>query len=171
MEVTFDSLSFVLLALVLTVSLLHLFLLRKPEPATHPLLLGRQSDLARVSKQSAFLAMPASLTHLSTYYVQTPSSPPHLSQVRKVNESPAFVSSSAGLGGTAKHSLQNVDSVQSLWKGAGSKIVTGINCKEESLEAKVAGLAQQLQPAGTGVSQALAIKVDEPTGTFLGFCC
>ena len=51
MEITIDSLSFVLLGGTLLLSLVHLVLLRKPEPATHPLLLGQQSELARVCAQ------------------------------------------------------------------------------------------------------------------------
>lgn len=45
MELVLDSLSLWLLACIICLTLAHLFLLRQPEPATHPLLLGRQSEL------------------------------------------------------------------------------------------------------------------------------
>ena len=53
MELAFDSLSIALLSGIVVVSLVHLVLLRKPEPATHPLLLGRQSELNKVSWKPA----------------------------------------------------------------------------------------------------------------------
>lgn len=48
MDLVLDSLSIWLLGLVILLALVHLVLLRKPDPATHPLLLGRQSELNKV---------------------------------------------------------------------------------------------------------------------------
>lgn len=48
MEITFDSLSFTILAAIVAFGVVHLVFLRKPEPETHPLLLGRQSELSKV---------------------------------------------------------------------------------------------------------------------------
>lgn len=48
MDLVMDRLSVVLLAGILVLALVHLVLLRKPDPATHPLILGRQSDLDKV---------------------------------------------------------------------------------------------------------------------------
>lgn len=47
-DITLDPLSVGLLAAVLALAVVHLVFLRKPEPPIHPLLLGRQSELARV---------------------------------------------------------------------------------------------------------------------------
>ena len=61
MELVLDSLSVILLGLATLLALVHLVLLRKPDPSVHPLLLGRQSELSKVG--SAAVAAQATVTH------------------------------------------------------------------------------------------------------------
>lgn len=131
MQVILDNLSLTLLALIVLATLLHLFLLRKPEPAIHPLLLGRQSDLARV---------------------------------RKPNESPAFVSGSAGLGGLARHALQGIHTPEQLWRGRNADIAIGQDGGLEPLDGKVDAVKQELSGAPPN---GLLVKIDDPTDAFL----
>jgi hypothetical protein len=53
MDIVMDKLSLVLLAGISVLAIVHLVLLRKPDPATHPLILGRQSDLDKVHSNIA----------------------------------------------------------------------------------------------------------------------
>lgn len=49
MDLVMDRLSVVLLVAITVLAAVHLVLLRKPDPATHPLILGRQSDVDKVA--------------------------------------------------------------------------------------------------------------------------
>lgn len=53
-----DRLSVILLAGISVLAVVHLVLLRKPDPATHPLILGRQSDLDKVESAVTQQCMP-----------------------------------------------------------------------------------------------------------------
>jgi hypothetical protein len=59
MELVLDSLSVILLGLATLLALVHLVLLRKPDPSVHPLLLGRQSELSKVGSTAVPASMPA----------------------------------------------------------------------------------------------------------------
>lgn len=48
MDLALDGLSIFLLCAIVLAAVIHVTILRKPEPTTHPLLLGRQSELNRV---------------------------------------------------------------------------------------------------------------------------
>lgn len=50
MDTVMDRLSVILLGGISVLAVVHLVLLRKPDPATHPLILGRQSDVDKVGQ-------------------------------------------------------------------------------------------------------------------------
>lgn len=50
MDLVMDRLSVILLGGISVLAVVHLVLLRKPDPATHPLILGRQSDVDKVGQ-------------------------------------------------------------------------------------------------------------------------
>lgn len=87
-----------------------------------------------------------------------------LPQVRKPNESPAFVSASAGLGGVAKQALHGIRSMQELWTARQARIALGSPTEpptEVSLDTRVQSLQHVL--AGK-VDDGLVVKIDDPTG-------
>jgi hypothetical protein len=85
-------------------------------------------------------------------------------QVRKPNESPAFISATAGLGGLAKQLLKGAKTIQEIWHGKGSSILIGMAQRPDSLDEKVYAMRNALQEDLDG-SEPLKIKLDDPAGT------
>lgn len=92
-------------------------------------------------------------------------------QVRRPGESPVFISSTTGLGGLAKQLVKGYKSIHDIYEAINAqegskpvKIVIGTAGKEAVLADKVNALAGLLKQDSEVSSNALSIKLEDPTG-------
>jgi len=83
MDLVMDRLSVILLAGISVLAVVHLVLLRKPDPATHPLILGRQSDLDKVQSTPVFYC--CTYTILNTAFTLPGQTPERITRIRLVH--------------------------------------------------------------------------------------
>lgn len=89
-------------------------------------------------------------------------------QVRKANESPAFISSTAGLGGLAKQLLKDTKSVADIWTGKGTRIFVGAATVAVKFDDAVWSLRQHFVQGGLQPGRdRLTIKLDDPSEALL----